>query len=127
MSTLESFVTFSKPPRKAIATSQEIRDRSSLFVGAIYRATSSSEAQDAIRQHTQVVHGANKASHEMRAWRYMALKKGRDGLGGEDDFEVKCGSDDDGEDGGGKKVLRTMEAEGVLDAVVIVSRWCAET
>ena len=51
------------------------------------------------------------------------MKPGRSGLGGPDDFAVVCGKEDDGEDGGGRCVLRTMEKEGVLDAVVIVSRW----
>lgn len=55
----------------------------------------------------------------------MALKKGRSGLGegGDEDFEVNGGSKNDGEDGGGKRILETMKDEGVLDAVVVVSRW----
>lgn len=125
MSNLDNFISSSRPPPKSIAISQEIRDRASTFVGAIYHATSYAEAQTAIRHHAQVVHGAKKASHEMTAWRFMALKHGRDGLKGPEDFELKSGSEDDGEDSGGRKVLRTMEAEGVLDAVVIVSRWYA--
>jgi len=127
MSTLERFVSFSKPVPKAVATSQEITDRDSVFAAAIYRASNATEAQDAIRQHTNVVHGQNKASHEMTAWRCMALKPGRDGLGGPDDFQVQSGSQDDGEDYGGQRTLKVMQAEGVLDAVVIVSRWYGGT
>ena len=53
------------------------------------------------------------------------MKKGKSGLGerGEDDFEVVGGSKNDGEDGGGKRIVQIMEKEGVLDAVVVVSRW----
>lgn len=123
--TLDGFIKHSKAPPKAHATSQEIRDRGSIFVGALYRAASPAEAKDAINHHRHVVHGEKSATHEMSAWRVMALKRDRDGLGGEDDFEVQSHSDDDGEAGGGKRVLQTMQREGVLDAVVIVSRWCA--
>lgn len=122
-SNLESFITFNTPPPSSLATSAEIRDRGSIFVGAIYRIASSSAAERARNHHEHVVHGARPASHEIAAWRCMGLKAGRDGLRGPDDFEVVSGKEDDGEDGGGRAVLRTMEKEGVLDALVIVSRW----
>jgi hypothetical protein len=44
-------------------------------------------------------------------------------LAGPDDFEVKEGSSDDGEQGAGNKVLKVMREEAVIDAVVVVSRW----
>lgn len=53
----------------------------------------------------------------------MSLRPGRSGLGGPDDFTLTQGSEDDGETGGGRAVLRAMEKEGVLDAVVVISRW----
>lgn len=53
----------------------------------------------------------------------MVLKAGKSGLGGPEDFEVVSGSDDDGEKYAGGKVLKVMQAEGVIDAVVVVSRW----
>jgi hypothetical protein len=42
---------------------------------------------------------------------------------GEDDFEMEEGSDDDGEKWGGARILKVMKEEGVIDAVVVVSRW----
>lgn len=53
----------------------------------------------------------------------MALKEGKTGLMGEDDFECKDGSEDDGENWAGGRVLKVMKEEGVIDAVVIASRW----
>lgn len=53
----------------------------------------------------------------------MALKDGKTGLGGPDDFRVESGSNDDGEQWAGGKVLRIMENQAIIDAVVIVSRW----
>ncbi|CCM03926.1 uncharacterized protein FIBRA_06078 [Fibroporia radiculosa] len=53
----------------------------------------------------------------------MVLKAGKTGLSGPDDFEVNTGSDDDGERYAGGKVLKVMQNEGVIDAVVVVSRW----
>lgn len=123
MSNLENFLKFAKPPPKALATSQEIRDRGSTFVASLYRVNSPAEARSAINQIKNVEHAANPASHEMAAWRCMVLKHGRDGLGGPEDFEVQSGSDDDGENWGGAKALKIMQGEGVIDAVVVVSRW----
>lgn len=118
--TLDSFLGL--PPSQlnleCIATSQEVRDRGSIFVAKI--------VQDAHRIHAHVkhtVHGAKPASHEVSAWRCMVLKHGKTGLGGPDDFEVRTGSLDDGEQWAGGKVLKAMQEEGVIDAVVVASRW----
>ncbi|KAI0717470.1 ribosomal protein S5 domain 2-type protein, partial [Fomitopsis betulina] len=108
---------------ECIATSQEVRDRGSIFVAKIYAVSS---VQDAHRIHAHVkhtVHGAKPASHEVSAWRCMVLKHGKTGLGGPDDFEVRTGSLDDGEQWAGGKVLKAMQEEGVIDAVVVASRW----
>ena len=48
----------------------------------------------------------------------MVLKPGKSGLGGPDDFEVVSGSDDDGEKYAGGRVLKVIQAESVIDAVV---------
>ena len=122
-STLDKFITSSNAPPKPLATSAEIRDRGSTFVASIYRASSPQSALKIHSYHKHVLHGSKPATHEILAYRYMNLKAGCDGLGGPDDFELKSGKDDDGEDNGSRAVLRTMEKEGVIDAVVIVSRW----
>lgn len=44
---------------------------------------------------------------------------------GEDDFMLVEGSEDDNEKWAGGKVLGVMKSLGVLDAVVVVSRWFA--
>ncbi|RPD57699.1 ribosomal protein S5 domain 2-like protein [Lentinus tigrinus ALCF2SS1-7] len=122
-SNLDSFVKTAKPPPKPLATSQEIRDRASTFVASVFPATSLEEVRKAVNHLKHVTHGARPASHEIAAWRCMVLKPGKDGLGGPDDFEVISGSDDDGEKYAGGRVLKVMQAEGVIDAVVVVSRW----
>ncbi|KAI5117901.1 hypothetical protein M0805_003597 [Coniferiporia weirii] len=124
---LDNFLTSATPLPTALATSNTIYDRDSTFVGALYRAASPAAARRALAHHTHVVHGARPASHEIAAWRCIALRAGRDGLRGPEDFELATGAEDDGEQGGARAVLRTMEREGVLDAVVIVSRWFGGT
>ena len=123
MATLDAFVDRKKPLPESLATSQEIRDRSSTFTGNIFRATTPAEAQKAVTHLRRVVHGSKPASHEIAAWRCMVLKPGKTGLSGDDDFEVQEGSDDDQESWAGSRVLKVMQAEAVIDAVVIVSRW----
>ncbi|KAI0645180.1 ribosomal protein S5 domain 2-like protein [Trametes meyenii] len=123
MSNLDSYVRSSKPPPTPLATSQEIRDRGSTFVGNVFAATNPDEARKAIRHLKNVAHGSRPASHEIAAWRCMVLKPGKTGLGGPDDFEVVTGFDDDGEKYAGGRVLKVMQKESVIDAVVVVSRW----
>lgn len=103
-------------------TSQEIRDRKSAFVAYIIPAKDASQVKDAIA-HIRRTHVNRPPAHEVAAWRFMALKPGMTGLGGEDDFEVISAYDDDGEKWAGGRVLNIMKQAGVIDAVVLVSRW----
>lgn len=141
MSNLDSFIKSSRPSPLAVGTSQEIHDRDSVFVATIYRATSVAEARKCVKHLKHVTHALNPASHEITAWRSMMLKHGKTGLSGEDDFELNSGCEDDGENWAGGKVLKVrflecaldckecscriqvMQTEGIIDAVVIVSRW----
>ncbi|KAF8738498.1 hypothetical protein AX14_011333 [Amanita brunnescens Koide BX004] len=121
--TLHSFFSFSRPLPRPLATSQDIRDRGSLFVAHIFRASSLEDARECINHLKHVEHGAKPATHEIAAWRCMVLKPGSTGLCGPDDFELKHGYDDDGEKWAGNRVLKVMQDLAVIDAVVIVSRW----
>ncbi|KAF8963687.1 hypothetical protein BDZ97DRAFT_1819922 [Flammula alnicola] len=120
---LDAFVTSKRPQPDPIATSQEIRDRGSIFVANIYQAKTPESAKSRTTHLKHYVHKAKKASHEIFAWRCMVLKAGRSGLEGPDDFELMQGSKDDGESWAGGKVLKVMQNLAVIDAVVIVSRW----
>ncbi|KAJ7496950.1 ribosomal protein S5 domain 2-type protein [Mycena latifolia] len=124
---LDSFIISGRPQPQPLATSQEIRDRGSLFVATIYAAPSPAQAAACIAHLKNVVHAQKPASHEMSAWRCMVLKAGCSGLGGPDDFEVREASADDGERWGGEKILALMRKQGVIDAAVIVSRWYGGT
>src|ERR1700691_1296189 len=109
MSNLDSFIQSSRPPPKSLAISQDIHDRGSTFSASIYRATSPSAARACISHVKHIVHATEPASHEIAAWRCMSLKPGRTGLEGEDDFELRTGSEDDGEDWAGGKVLKVSK------------------
>lgn len=125
--TLDTFVSSQRSPVSGPAfTSQEIVDRGSVFVANIYHAVTPNEAKERVEQMKRVVHSAKPATHEMAAWRCMVLKPGRTGLSGPEDFELQSGYKDDGERWGGGKILNVMEGLGVLDAVIIVSRWYVE-
>jgi len=120
---LHSFLQSSRPQPQPIATSQEIRDRGSIFIATLYQASTPGEARSRINHVKHVVHGVHPASHEIAAWRCMGLKSGHTGLGGPDDFELNVGSIDDEEQWAGNKVLKVMQTHAAIDAVVIVSRW----
>lgn len=103
-------------------TSQEVRDRKSAFVAYIFPAKNVSQVKQAIA-HIRRIHATRPPTHEVAAWRFMTLKPGMTGLGGEDDFQVISAYDDDGEQWAGGKVLNVMKQTGMMDAVVVVSRW----
>ncbi|KAF7315164.1 UPF0029 domain-containing protein [Mycena indigotica] len=124
---LDSFIVSSRPPPTPLATSQEIRDRASAFIAYIYAAATESQANSCVNHTKRVLHSEKPASHVMFAWRCMLVKAGCTGLGGEDEFEVKEGSEDDGEKYGGQKILTAMRKQGTLDAVVVVCRWYGGT
>ncbi|PPQ63035.1 hypothetical protein CVT24_005981 [Panaeolus cyanescens] len=112
-----------KPDPIPVAISQEIRDRGSLFEARIYRVTNLREAKERLNHVKHFVHRKNKSTHDMSAWRIMTLKAGKSGLGGSDEFELIQGSKDDGEAWAAGKILKVMQNNAVIDAVVIVSRW----
>lgn len=58
----------------------------------------------------------------MLAWRTMTLKVGKNGLGGEEDWTVKTGGDDDGEKGGSREIHNAIQKEAAVDVAVVVSR-----
>ncbi|KAF9071645.1 ribosomal protein S5 domain 2-like protein [Rhodocollybia butyracea] len=122
-SNLDSFFQRNQPLPQPRATSQEIRDRSSTFVATIFPIRGPEEAKSHTEYLRKVLHSTRPATHEVSAYRCMCLKPGKTGLGGPDDFELKTGYDDDGEQWAGIKILKTMEAQAVLDAVVVCSRW----
>lgn len=122
--TLDTFIINKALQPEPIASSQEIRDRGSIFIGNIYRATTPEDVKARVNHLKHFVHRQRKATHEIAAWRLMVLKAGKTGLEGPGDFELLQGSKDDGESWAGGKVLKVMQTMAVIDAVVIVSRWC---
>jgi putative IMPACT (imprinted ancient) family translation regulator len=126
---LDAFIISSKgsrpPAATAIASSQEIRDRSSRFVAHLFRARGLDDARAAQQTAARLHTSAARPTHAMYAWRAMALRAGRTGLAGEEDFVLQEGREDDGEKWGGERILRVMKEEGVLDAAIVVLRWYA--
>lgn len=123
-SSLDTFVS-SKPaasPPIISFTSQEIRDRKSAFVAYVLPVKDASQVKGAIA-YIRRTHASRPPAHEVAAWRFMAPKPGMTGLGGEDEFEVVSAYDDDGEKWAGGRVLNIMKQTGVMDALVVVSRW----
>lgn len=126
--------------------SSRIFDRDSLFIGFAYplESSSASSLTPILNHLTSVVHPSLPASifptafshldpkrrgssHDMHALRVLELKRGRNGLGGPNDFGLEERSDDDGERWGGDKILKVMKEMGAVDLLVIVSRWYGGT
>lgn len=86
---LDSFVVRTKPAIKPICTSRSIQDRDSTFIAHIFKSSSLEQAYEAQKHVKLVLNANNPASHNMMACRFMALKKGRTGVQGPDDFEMR--------------------------------------
>lgn len=67
------------------------------------------------------------ADHEMLVYRIMALKPGKRGEIDENDWVVKVGVEQDGEDNSGRAMRDAIEDEGGLDVAVVVSRFYGGT
>ncbi|SCV68202.1 BQ2448_323 [Microbotryum intermedium] len=115
-----------KPPLPfPILSSPPLTDRRSTFIAHAAPATSLPHI-DVF--HSHIRHLVSKAhprpaDHEMVGYRVMALRNGRNGLGGEEDWFVKSGGEDDGEKGGSRTIVGVLEKRGEIDVVVVVSRW----
>jgi hypothetical protein len=110
-----------------LATSQEIRDRGSTFVGYVYRARTADDARVALQHHAGAHTRTRKDGSEVyaiAAWRCMVVRPGRTGLGGPEEFVIEDGCEDGGERWAGGRVLGVMKREGAIDAVVVICRWC---
>lgn len=123
MDTMSSESTRASPT--TLATSQEIRDRGSTFVGYVYRAGTADDARVTLRHHAEHKHKHKDGTevYAIAAWRCMVVRPGRTGLGGPEEFVVEEGCEDGGERWAGGRVLGVMKREGVIDAVVVVCRW----
>lgn len=103
-------------------------DRRSTFVAhaaPVTTAHGAQQLQNYVRELRVKDSHPKEADHEMLGWRTMALKAGRDGLKGADDWTVRSGGDDDGEKGGAACIKKALEESGGqgVDCAVVVSRW----
>lgn len=119
-----------------------INDRDSLFVGYVYSLTtpSLSTISQLLSHLSKIVHpktipterlppamqhlsiNRRGATHDMHAWRCLALKRGRSGLNGPEDFGLEEGMEDDGERFGAKEIAKVIKQLGATDVLVVVSR-----
>lgn len=105
-----------------LITSRKIQDRKSIFLAHAVEIKSETE----LNRNTLFITSlpaTQQATHNIRAWRFLALKPGRTGLSGPDDFRLVSGYDDDGEKWAGGKLLKLLERCEVVDVLVVVTRW----
>lgn len=143
---LDNWLGIDPPDWPTTCADAMINDRDSLFVGFVYALSSSSqnEITRCLSHLTKVVHpqavptsrfppamqhlapNRRGSTHDMFAWRCLALKRGRTGLGGPEDFGLEEGQEDDGERFGAKEIAKVIRMYGATDVLVIVSR-CVKT
>lgn len=144
---LDQWLGIEPPEWPSTCPEAMISDRDSLFVGFVYalNAPSQAEITQCLSHLTKVVQpqvvpterlppgmrhlASNRrgATHDMYAWRSLALKQGRNGLGGPEDFGLEEGQEDDGERYGAKEIAKVIRTYGATDVLVIVSRWYGGT
>lgn len=117
----------------------QIQDRDSTFIAYCYPLTKMSDLPLILTHLTKKVHPlvpinllpiqfqsvpSNKrgSSHDMHAYSFLVLKRGRDGRDGPEDYTLKEGREDDGEKWSSQKIENIIRQEGASDVVCIVSR-----
>lgn len=144
---LDSWLGVDAPAWPTTTPEAMVNDRDSLFVGYVYALESSSASQlSRLLSHlARTVHPQSipterlppavrhlattrrGSTHDMHAWRCLALKRGRNGLGGPEDFGLEEGQEDDGEKHGGREIAKAIKELGATDVLVVVSRWYGGT
>lgn len=144
---LASWLGLPEPDWPTTCADAMINDRDSLFAGFVYSlSTPSLSTISQLLSHLgKTVHprviptnrlppamqhlASNRrgATHDMHAWRCLALKRGRSGLNGPDDFGLEEGLEDDGERFGAKEIAKVIKQLGATDVLVVVSRWYGGT
>lgn len=112
-----------KPPQPIVA-SDPITDRQSTFVAHAAPCSNHVQAQTLqkyIRNLRTTSHPV-ECSHEILAWRTLALKPGKTGLGSDDDFKITIDGDDDGEKGGSTIIKEVLTQDGGIDVAIVISR-----
>ncbi|PWN33419.1 uncharacterized protein FA14DRAFT_161282 [Meira miltonrushii] len=144
---LDKWLGIKPPAWPSTCPEAMINDRDSLFVGFVYAFSAPSQAEitHCLSHLSKVVQpqhiptdrlppamqhlapNRRGATHDMHAWSCLALKRGRDGLGGPEDFGLEEGQEDDGEKYGAKEIAKAIKMYGATDVLVIVSRWYGGT
>ncbi|GAA5820134.1 hypothetical protein JCM11491_003305 [Sporobolomyces phaffii] len=124
--TLNSFFPSTSVPSVPgpIVSSSPVTDRQSTFIAHACPISHPSHAA-AFHAHVRNSRASShpvQCDHEVLAWRTMTLKVGRDGFGGEADWTVKTGGDDDGEKGAAREVHAAITSAAAVDVAVVVSR-----
>jgi hypothetical protein len=91
--------------------SATITSKKSTFVARSITVTSSSEARSELQKLIASNPELRDASHNITAWRVRG------------DHGVIGDSNDDGESGGGRHILGLMQADNVINALLVVTRW----
>ncbi|WRT67222.1 uncharacterized protein IL334_004188 [Kwoniella shivajii] len=68
-------------------------------------------------------HRAREPDHRIWACRTLTLKEGKDGTGGEGDYQLLEASFDDNEKYGGQTILKTLRENNGIDVLSICCRW----
>lgn len=94
--------------------SEVVIEKKSVFVARAARVHDADTAKMNVRHLVATDRKAARATHNMTAWRIQG--RGREGV-------VIKDCDDDGETAAGARLLHLLELTGVMDGMVVVSRW----
>ena len=97
-----------------VSTGPTVRKGSSFFASGA-RVTSAEEVNDVYKKVCLDLDSAS-SNHRILVYRFM-----------DQDSHEHCGYHDDGEHGAGRRLLRYMEDNGIMDTAVVVTRWFGGT
>ncbi|KAL0764630.1 hypothetical protein CaCOL14_012931 [Colletotrichum acutatum] len=103
------------------SASRQVTFKSSTFVARVANVEDGTQASGLVRSLLLSEPQLQTATHN--AWAYRVKRRGQDGRQDKGSGEVREASEDDGETGCGEFIQRLIREAGIVDVIVVLTRW----
>ncbi|WVF72113.1 hypothetical protein IAT40_006925 [Kwoniella sp. CBS 6097] len=120
---ITSVVSLEKEVRRIIRELDVVREVGELAMKGDEGAFSQGEGRAPGRGRGTGKERAREPDHRMWAVRTLGLREGKDGTGGEGDYQLLEATFDDNEKYGGQTIMRVLQEQNAVDVITVCCRW----
>ncbi|OCF36574.1 hypothetical protein I316_01825 [Kwoniella heveanensis BCC8398] len=120
---ISSVVTLEKEVRRIVRELDVVREVGELVMRGDEGAFADGEGRAPGRGKSTGKERAREPDHRMWAVRTLGLREGKDGTGGEGDYQLLEANFDDNEKYGGQTIMRVLQEQNAVDVITICCRW----